>query len=167
MRSQIYIVILLFYCLPIYSQGSWNIGYIGIDEVDNELLGKTVSLDLTNKTSLIPSSSKIAIRRILNRIDTCEIEIDGSSYQFLERRSIYVDHGAFNDQYLESIPGDSKQVIRIYAGKIINISDNKIQLMAMTKEGNPIRAGWMFDDSFTLKTFWIKTEMLDGFLIEI
>lgn len=125
MRKLICLVIvqlMLAYC---NAQGSWDIGYIQVDSLSQNHIGLSVRLDF--KSKYIPGNAKVErdVRSYVGVKDTVTLNVNNSIILFVERRKIYVDHGAYDDQYLESI-NNKKEHYFIYDARILELDLNTI-----------------------------------------
>jgi hypothetical protein len=97
-------IILLTGYTSMFSQGVWTIGYIPVDSLKNDFLGKEIRIDFKSSEVDI-LKDKINVRRLLSKKDTVSLKLNNQIVQFIENWNIYVDHGSITDQTLESVGG--------------------------------------------------------------
>lgn len=124
-----YLVILLFlFTKTSNSQGSWDIGYILVDSLTNKHIGKSVKLDFKTNSYHRKGGSSRHIRSYVREQDTGYLTIENSSMQFAEIRKMFVDHGSYDEQFLECL-GCPNAILRIYNAEILEIDDRAILFM--------------------------------------
>lgn len=120
--SFILFLFLSFFCK---AQGSWNIGYIKVDSISQKHIGQVVRVDFRSSSPWNSLGVKKDIRAYVAMKDTGMLTIDTTVYILAERRKIYVDHGSYDDQYLECI-NCKQQVLLIYDAKITGVDEKSI-----------------------------------------
>lgn len=110
------------------AQGSWNIGYIKVDSISNKHVGQKVRIDFRSSYALNSVDVHRGIRSYVGMKDTGIIIIDTSTFILAERRKIYVDHGSYDDQYLECV-NCKQQILLIYDAKIIGVNEKIITFL--------------------------------------
>jgi hypothetical protein len=125
---------ILFHFLTIFcnAQGSWNIGYIKVDSISQKHVGQIVRVDFRSSNPLNSLGLQRGIRSYVGFKDTGIITIDTTSYVLAERRKIYVDHGSYDDQFLECI-NCNEQMLLIYDAKIIGVDEKSILFLLNTE----------------------------------
>ncbi|WP_415376678.1 hypothetical protein [Patiriisocius sp. Uisw_017] len=106
----IFLLLIGNYC---FSQGGWNIGYVSIDSISQNLIGRDVKLDFrkeSDTTNSIPSflMNFIAIE------DSTSLLLDGEEIVLTEKRNIHSDWGFYDEQFLECIDFNKSESLRIY-----------------------------------------------------
>jgi hypothetical protein len=107
------------------AQGSWNIGYIEVDSISKEHVGRVVRVDLKSNNPFISPDGNRCTRSYVGAKDTAELTIDTTLFILTERREIYVDHGDYNKQFLECINCGNVS-IQIYDSKILEVDQMAI-----------------------------------------
>jgi hypothetical protein len=102
MHKLLFLMFLILSTLSSKSQGGWNIGYIKIDSINKTHIGQKVKVDFKSVPKEIPNTLR-SIRSYVGTKDTGSITIDSTLLILLERRVIYVDHGSYDDQFLECL----------------------------------------------------------------
>ena len=122
-----FLYLLLFVCSTSQSkaQGSWNIGYLVIDSLNQEHIGKVVRLDFKNPKKENLYKNNGTIRSYFATVDTGFLLIDSLVYSFVERRKIYVDHANYKEQYLECL-NCKGMTWYIYDSEILSIDSKNI-----------------------------------------
>ena len=143
------------------AQGSWNIGYLKVDSINSAHIGKVVRIDFKTERPLSRPSSQRSIRSFVQFTDTGKVTIDSSIFLLAERRKIYVDHGSYNDQYLECI-NSTQAPLFIYDATIAAVTERAIQFrlnIEIGKKSNPTKKETQF--------VWIDRNSLDGAMYEL
>lgn len=117
--------IFLFLTMFCNAQGGWNIGYLEVDSINENHLGKIVRIDLKSTNAWTSSDGQRHIRSYVGTKDTGTITIDTTLLIIAERRKIYVDHGSYYDQYLECINCKQESVF-IYDAIILDLDNQTI-----------------------------------------
>jgi hypothetical protein len=137
-------------------QGGWNIGYLKVDSISKDHIGKRVRIDFKSSYAWTSPDRLRHIRSYVGTKDTGSITIDTTLLIIVERRKIYVDYGDYNDQYLECINCKHESVF-IYDAIILDFDDQaiKFQFDIETKR---------IDQTVTkdTKTVFIDRKQLDG-----
>jgi hypothetical protein len=120
--GSIFLAFLTIYC---NAQGSWDIGYINVDSINRQHVGMIVRLDFKSINPFTSSDGQRHIRSYIGTKDTGSVSIDKSLITLIERRKIYVDHGSYNDQYLECI-NCRQDSLFIYDAKILGVDQQII-----------------------------------------
>lgn len=119
-------IILIFLSAFCNAQGSWNIGYLKVDSINKNHIGKIVRIDFKSTNPWISPDGQRGIRSYVGIRDTGTVTIDTTLFILVERRKIYVDHGGYSDQYLECI-NCKQESLFIYNAKIVDINEQSIQ----------------------------------------
>lgn len=108
--------------LFVNAQGAWDINYISIDSLNNNLIGNEIRLDFksSNSDTINGSISLLKIRKLLFKRDTVILEVDGKKKEYIENWKFYVDHGLLRDQTLKV--KNKSQIIKEQFIKSINDS---------------------------------------------
>lgn len=165
MRSMLFILLMSQASYFAFGQGRWNIGYIEVDSIETSHIGKSVRIDFRHHSSEGNATSKW-VRSYVIPEDSATITLNGRQLRVTEKRNIYVDHGSFDDQYLEILDDDNALVERIYDTKLIEIEGDKFKFL-ITVETYKIqnkREGKI--DSKAMEV-WIHKGSLDGLMIKI
>jgi len=152
-------------CLTLSSsaQGSWNIGYVPVDSIDKAHVGHSFKIDFKTPDIETKSPAVRTIRSYVGFRDTGYIFMDTTLVKVLERRKIYVDHGSYNEQYLEC-PNYSKGfTLRIYDAEILEIDNHSI-LFRLETELNKNGSGKADKSS---KVVRIEKAKLDGVMYKL
>lgn len=123
MSRLIAILILVSLAFTASSQGNWNIGYIPIDSLQPSDTGRQVKIDFKHPGINTPPRQ---IRHFVEPKDTGQITLEGNSIDLIERRKIYVDHGSYKDQYLETPGYSDNRILRIYDSEILEVKNDSI-----------------------------------------
>ena len=121
------ILLSIFFALSSLAQGGWNIGYIEIDSINSNNIGALVKIDFRNNRNVSSARNTKWIRSFIESIDTGQINIEGKTIELVEKRKIYVDHGDYDEQFLECPEYSNNQVLRIYKSEIRDVTDSLIQ----------------------------------------
>lgn len=121
------ICILLHYCTIGFCQGSWNIKYVPINNVDSFLIGKEVRIDFkkSSKDNFEGKFKTLNIRELLMINDSIKINFQDKLMNFREDWKIFADHGVLKDQSLILFP---KKSILIKEMFLIGINKNYINV---------------------------------------
>lgn len=125
MLKPVSFILFLFLTIFCNAQGSWNIGYIKVDSISQKHVGQIVRVDFRSSNPSIRLDVQRGIRSYVGMKDTGILTIDTISYVLAERRKIYVDHGSYDDQYLECL-NCKQQMLLIYDAKIIGVDEKSI-----------------------------------------
>lgn len=79
-----------------FSQGGWDIGYIAIDSVDQDEIGKDIKLDFRNEYDTNTTVHRFLMRFIAQE-DSVTIMLDGKKIELIESRNIHVDWGFYDE----------------------------------------------------------------------
>ncbi len=100
---------LLLMVLNSFSQGGWDIDFIPIDSLSTDDVGRDVKIDFT-KNSTIQDSVTQHLMFFISREDTGSVTLDNQTIKFVEKRSIHLDWGFYDEQYLESLNFSGNQI---------------------------------------------------------
>lgn len=117
--------ILLFLTIVCNAQGGWNIGYLKVDSINKNHIGKIVRIDFKSKNAWISTDGQRDIRSYVGTKDTGTIKIDTTLLILVERREMYVDHGGYSEQYLECI-NCKQEFVFIYDAVILSTDNQAI-----------------------------------------
>lgn len=166
MRYILSIILIGFIGGNCFSQGNWNIGYVEIDSLNSDYLNTQIKLDFKHDWLKIKKPEKRSVRHYVTPEDTAYILINNSKTVLIERRAIYVDHGSFNDQFLEIENYDKNISKRIYDTEIIGLEEDRIKVLVEIQ--NYKMNNEKIKEELESKTveFWIDKDKLDGIMIK-
>ena len=156
--SSIIIIFLTVYC---NAQGSWDIGYLHVDSINEHHIGHVVRIDFKSNDPWNKSNGPRGIRSYVGMKDTGVVSIDTSEYILVERRKIYVDHGSYGDQYLECISCNQEPVF-IFDAKILDVDPAYIRFqidMEIRRGDNQIKQ--------EIRIVRIERKKLDGVMFRL
>ena len=159
MKYVLFIFLIFLGKLGALAQGSWDIGYIEVDSITFSDIGKLVKIDFRHNLSPDKKSIPKGIRDFLSPQDTLTLIYDSQELTFIEKRKIYVDHGSYNDQFLELKNKNLSFNSRIYNSKLLKIEDNKF-MFEITIEAES-------KSNLSTINLWIDKKYLDGVMIQI
>ena len=128
MRYILSIILIGFIGTNCFSQGSWNIGYVEIGSLNSDYLNTQIKLDFKHDCPKIKKWKRRSLRHYVAPEDTAYLLINNSKTVLTERRKIYVDHGSFNDQFLEIENYDKNISKRIYDTEIVQLEKDSIKV---------------------------------------
>ena len=166
MKKILLILLLTHIGCSAFCQGSWNIGYIEVDSIRTRHIGESVKIDFKHSISDKKGTSKW-VRSYVTPQDSAIISLDGVELKVIEKRTIYVDHGSFDDQYLEIIDQDNLLVKRIYDTKLIEVAGDRLKFLISIDSYDKHSKGHDGKIDSTEKEFWINRKSLDGLMIKI
>ena len=164
-----YLVITLFICFfgtHSYAQGSWNIAYVEIDALNASHLNAKVKLDFKHEWLVFKKPEKRSIRHFIVPEDTASLMINNVQTTLLERRSIYTDHGSFNDQFLEIENGNKKISQRIYDTELLQIEENRVKVQVVIQHYKMRGKTVKEELESEAVELWLDKSILDGVMIE-
>ncbi|PKG42584.1 hypothetical protein [Psychroflexus sp. MES1-P1E] len=166
MRYILSIIFIGFIGTSCFSQGSWNIGYVEIDSLNSDYLNTQIKLDFKHDWLKIKKPEKRSVRHYVTPQDTAYLLINNGKTVLIERRAIYVDHGSFNDQFLEIENYDKSISKRIYDTEIVQLEKDRIKVRVVIQ--NYKMRNEKIDKELESKTveFWIDKDKLDGIMIK-
>jgi hypothetical protein len=146
-------------------QGSWNIGYVEVDSITTSQIGESVKIDFKHFSTENKRTSKW-VRSYVTPQDSAIISFNGEEIKVMEKRAIYVDHGSFDEQYLEIMGQDKFLVKRIYDTKLIDVASDSLKFLVTidSYDKQSKRRDEKIDS--TLKEFWINRRSIDGLMIK-
>ena len=97
MKSILFTFLILSFNSFIFAQGGWNIGYLKVENINKNDIGKTFRIDF--KSDKIKEKDPF-IRSYFSTKDSNFLFIDNNKIKFIEERKIHVDSGYYNDQFL-------------------------------------------------------------------
>ena len=106
-------------------QGGWDIGYISVDSLGKQDIGRDLKIDFRNESdtsNTIPSF----IMNLVAIEDTVTIHVKGEKMTFIEHRNIHLDWGFYDEQFLECPNAPNNKVIRVYHTVIEDIKTDSI-----------------------------------------
>lgn len=106
--SLVTILICLHFNVICFSQGGWDLGYIPIDSIEEDWVGKEVKLDFKASSSDVISNDikAINIRYLLAKNDTIKLNVNDIEKTYVENWNLHVDQGFLNDQNLMAVKSD-------------------------------------------------------------
>jgi hypothetical protein len=149
-----------------FSQGSWNIGYVEIDSLNSDYLNTQIKLDFKHDWLKIKKPEKRSVRHYVIPEDTAYILINNGKTVLIERRAIYVDHGSFNDQFLEIENYDKNICKRIYDTEIIGLEEDRIKVLVEIQNYKMNNEKIKEELESETVEFWIDKDKLDGIMIK-
>ncbi len=149
-----------------FCQGSWNIGYIEVDSIETSHIGKSVKIDFRHHSSERNTSSK-RVRSYVTPEDTTTITLNERQLRVTEKRNIYVDHGSFDDQYLEILDDDNALVDRIYDTRLIEIEADKFKFLITVETYKILTKEREKKIDSKAMEVWINKGSLDGLMVKI
>ena len=149
------------------SQGGWNIGYIEVDSIAEKDISRQVKIDFKRNYSLVQDIEKKSIRYFIEPQDTTLINIDGNTIKLIERRKIYVDHGNYNDQYLESLDFVDNRLMKIYNSEIVEVRRDSILFKLDLELYSKMKGKWISIPFIKTILSWIDKEKLDGVMYKL
>ena len=144
-------------------QGSWDIGYIEVDSISSELAGLSVKIDFRHSNGKSKSTLK-AVRSYVALQDSGVLSIDGHELEVIEKRKVYVDHGSFDDQYLQVVDQDSFVLRKIYDTRVIEVRDDSLKLQITVDSFDKQGKGRDRKIDSVVKEIWIERKRLDGLM---
>jgi hypothetical protein len=151
-----------------FCQGTWNIGYKEIGLVDSTEFGKSIKIDFSHLIAENNSERLKSIRSFVTPEDTATIILEGREIRVKEKRRIYVDHGSFDDQYLEIIQDNNSLLIeKIFDSKLVEIKDDKFKFLITIETYEKKKERREMKIQSKTKEVWIQKGSLDGFLIKL
>lgn len=150
-----------------FSQGSWNIDYIEVNSIDKSHIGKSLKVDFKHLWKEDFQSLPKSIRSFIIPQDTGSITFNGKRLNVIEVRKVYVDHGSFDDQYLELLSNSKNIVTRIYNSKLLEISSEKLKLIISLETFELKRGKIRRKIKTENQEVWIDRKHLDGFMIKL
>ncbi|MBD3637593.1 MAG: hypothetical protein HUJ25_09590 [Crocinitomicaceae bacterium] len=161
------IIIVWFIGANCFAQGSWDIGYVEIDSLNSDHLNTQIKLDFKHDWVEIKQPEKKGIRHYVSPKDTAYLLINNQKTVLIERRAIYVDHGSFNDQYLEIENYNEALSSRIYDTEIIQLEADRIKVRVVIKNYKMKNEKIIEELESVIVEFWIDKEKLDGIMIKL
>ena len=166
MKNVLLTLIITFVEFTACAQGSWDIGYIEVDSIRISDVGRAVKLDFKHIWAEQGEPRSKSIRKYVTPEDTNQIIVDGNKVNLIEKRKIYVDHGSFNDQYLELESEDPNVSVRIYSSVLQGIEKDKLKFSVVieTFEVKKEKLG----KKVKTETFeiWVDKKDLDGLMVK-
>ena len=98
---------------------------------------------------------------------TAYLLINNSKTVLTERRKIYVDHGSFNDQFLEIENYDKNISKRIYDTEIVQLEKDSIKVRVVIQYYKIQNEKIKEELESEIVEFWIDKDKLDGIMIKI
>lgn len=144
-----------------YAQGAWDIGYLKVESINRNHIGKTVRIDFKSTNAWTSSDGERGIRSYIGTKDTGTITIDTTLLRIAERRKIYVDHGGYNDQFLECINCKHESVL-IYDAVILALDSQKKTFQFNIETKRTYQA--VINDTITVS---IDRNKLDGVMYKL
>ena len=144
------------------AQGSWNIGYIPVDRLHKDHIGKIIRIDFKTLNLIRETSKTRNIRDFVGTRDTATLFIDSTEIKVAERRKIYPDHGSYDDQFLDCLNCNGL-IFQIYDAEIVEIGEHSIlfKLEIETQEKTSKKP-----NKFS-KLVWIDKAGLDGMMYKL
>jgi len=168
MKNISFVILLLLSSNNCFSQGGWNIGYVPIDSINQDLIGRDIKLDFrkesnTTKTTLKPLMNFIALE------DAVTILLDGKKIELKEKRNIHLDWGFYDEQFLECLDFSKNKSMRIYHSLIEEQNEDSllVRLYIEIYYKYKKRKGRITPDNRYCISQWIPREKLMGVMIKI
>lgn len=165
MKNTFLTVLITFIAFTAFAQGSWDIGYIEIDSIQISDVGRTVKLDFRHTWPGQVEPALKSVRKYVSPEDTSQIILDGKKVDVIEKRKIYVDHGAFDDQYLALESEDPNLSLRIYDTILLEIEKDrfKFYIVIETFRNRQEKPGEKIKTETS--EIWIDKKDLDGLIV--
>ena len=166
MRYILSIILIGFFGTNCFTQGDWNIGYVEIDSLSSEYLNTQIKLDFKHDWLKIKKPEKRSVRHYITPEDTTYLLINNGKTVIIERRAIYVDHGLFNDQFLE-IENHNKNISkRIYDTELVQLEKDRIKVRIVIQNFKMRNEKIKEELESETVEFWIDIDKLDGIMIK-
>lgn len=131
-RQIVFILINIYYCNNLFSQGSWSIKYLPIDSLDSSYTKKELRLDFKKSGSdtiyIRNSENLYRVRHLIHKKDTDLLNINDVLFPFMEDWIVYPDHGSIDEQKLKYI-GKVEKYINSYIKEIFLIEIGKSNII--------------------------------------
>lgn len=159
MRDLLLISILLLSVYTAFGQGGWDIGYVAVDSINNDLIGELVKVDFKHKWRYKKKAN--SVRDFVTPQDTAFISVEGKQLTVIEYREIYVDEGFFEKQYITVVQKEKDVTKKLNEFKLLEVTNDRLKFEAtvITSIKNKPHT-----ETFT---FWIEKEKLDGVMIKL
>jgi hypothetical protein len=161
MKTMLLIILLGHVGSAAVCQGSWDIGYIEVDSIAATHIGESVKIDFKHFNARTKWTSK-SVRSYVTPQDTAIILLNGAEIKVIEKRKIYVDHGSFDEQYLEIVGPDKLLMKRIYETKLIGSTSDSLKFLVTIDSDDRQSNGRDVKIISTLNEVWINRRSLDG-----
>jgi len=150
-----------------FSQGGWDIGFLPIDSIDQDVVGNDVKLDFKNQSDTTKTIPKF-LMNFIGLEDSVTILLDGKKIEFKEKRNIHLDWGFYDEQFLECTNYRNNETIRIYHSVIEEQNDDSILVRLYIEVYNRHRKGKKSKstDRRYCESVWIPKEVLSGVMIK-
>ena len=125
MPKQVTLIFFIGFTILCNAQGSWDIGYIQVDSISKEHVGRVVRVDFKSNNPFISPDGNRYTRSYVGAKDTAELTIDTTLVILTERREIYVDHGDYSKQFLECINCENVSM-KIFDAQILEVDHKSI-----------------------------------------
>lgn len=166
MRYILIIMIIGFIGTNCYSQGSWDIGYVEIDSLSSENLNVPIKLDFKHYWAKMKEPQKKHIRHFVTPEDIAYLSINNNKAVLIEKRAIYIDHGSFNDQFLEIENYYKNGKRRIYDTEILQMEEDRIKVRVLIQCFKLQNGETKEELESETVEFWIEKDKLDGIMIK-
>lgn len=168
MKSSIYLLLsvqLLIPCIAL-GQGGWDIGYVSIDSIDQQHIGKDIKLDFRAQSDTATSVPRF-LMGFIGKEDTAKISIDDRIVKLIEVRDIHVDWGFYDQQFLECRDYGRNMVLRVYHSVIENVKTDSLLVRLYMETSYKDRRGRISDthNRFS-ESAWIRKEKLNGVMVK-
>ncbi|WP_411811610.1 hypothetical protein ACLB9Y_17775 [Chryseobacterium scophthalmum] len=125
MKSILFTFLILSFNSFIFAQGGWNIGYLKVENINKNDIGKTFRIDF--KSDKIKEKDPF-IRSYFSTKDSNFLLIDNNKIKFIEERKINVDSGYYDNQFL--ICKSCKAPLKILDMILLEIKIEKLVFLA-------------------------------------
>jgi hypothetical protein len=139
-----------------HAQGGWNIGYLPVDSISKNHIGRVVRPDFKTKNPWLNAAGQRGIRSYVGTTDTGIVTIDTTTLMLAERRKIYADHGSYSEQYLECLNCENGAFL-VYDAEIKDVDERSIELLLLVEVKEPGKS-----KSRQTRTVRLLKEKLDG-----
>jgi len=150
-----------------FSQGGWNIGYISIDSIGQDLIGRDVKLDFRKESDANKSIPNYLMRFIAQE-DSATLVLDGKKIKLKEKRNIHLDWGFYDEQFLECVNFTKSSSLRIYHSVLEGLNEDAVlvrfYIEIYYKHKN--RKEQISPDKRYCISEWLPKDILNGVMIK-
>jgi len=167
MKNISFVIFLSFSSNFCFSQGGWDIGYVSIDSIGQELIGRDVKLDFRKQSDITHSVPGFLMGYIAIQ-DSVSLLLDGQEIVLIERRNIHADWGFYDEQFLECIDFSKSEFLRIYHSVIEKQNEDSllVRLYLEIYHKYTKNKGQISPDRRYCISQWIPKDKLKGVMIK-
>lgn len=167
MKNTILLIFLFLIGNSCFSQGGWDIGYISIDSVNQDVIGIDVKLDFRNESDTVKTIPKF-LMNFIGIEDSARIFIDSQEFELKEKRNIHADWGFYDEQFLECSGFNKSEIIRIYHSVIERQTKDSILVRLYIEVYSKYKKGKLSNspDRRYCISEWIPRQKLNGVMIK-